>query len=243
VGANQRGSTILYDRDNTAISQAAAAEYDFDAALEGIRWVHLTGITPAISEAACAANLELARRAKQVGASVCCDLNYRNKLWRWHSEISGRELDIHPEKTDVTRGQLDVDSYQQVARSIAERYPNVSSVAITLRESISADHNNWGGMLLDVASDKCFLAPISSEEQYAPYQVHDIVDRIGAGDSFAAGLLHALHSEDFAEPARAIQFAVAASCLKHSVKGDFNFVSHQEVAALVVGDASGRVQR
>jgi 2-dehydro-3-deoxygluconokinase len=269
VGANQRGSTILYDRDNTAISQAAAAEYDFDAALEGIRWVHLTGITPAISEAACAANLELARRAKQAGASVCCDLNYRNKLWRWHSEISGRELarqqmaellplvdlvigneedaadvlDIHPEKTDVTRGQLDVDSYQQVARSIAERYPNVSSVAITLRESISADHNNWGGMLLDVASDKCFLAPISSEEQYAPYQVHDIVDRIGAGDSFAAGLLHALHSEDFAEPARAIQFAVAASCLKHSVKGDFNFVSHQEVAALVVGDASGRVQR
>ena len=143
----------------------------------------------------------------------------------------------------ISDSQLEVDSYQQVARAIVQRYPNLSHVAITLQESISADHNNWGGMLLDVASDKCFLAPISSEEQYAPYQIHDIVDRIGAGDSFAAGLLHALHSEDFAEPARAIQFAVAASCLKHSVKGDFNFVSHQEVAALVVGDASGRVQR
>ncbi|MFP6753195.1 MAG: PfkB family carbohydrate kinase, partial [Pirellulaceae bacterium] len=120
---------------------------------------------------------------------------------------------------------------------------NVSRVAITLRESVSADHNNWGGMLLDVASDQCFFAPLSGEGNYEPYQVNDIVDRVGAGDSFAAGLLHALESEDFSEPAMAIRFAVAASCLKHSIKGDFNFVSQQEVAALVSGNASGRVQR
>ena len=269
VGANQRGSTVLYDRDQSAVSLASVEEYDFKTALEGVDRVHLSGITPAISEAAFIANLELARQARQAGASVSCDLNYRNKLWRWHPRLSGRELarecmaellplvdlvigneedasdvlDIHAEKTDVTRGQLEVDSYQQVARAIVQRYPNLSHVAITLRESISADHNNWGGMLLDVASDQCHLAPVSSEGQYQPYQVHDIVDRVGAGDSFAAGLLHALQSEDYGEPAAAIQFAVAASCLKHSIKGDFNFVSHQEVAALVKGNASGRVQR
>ena len=269
VGANQRGSTVLYDRDHSAVSQATVDEYDFDAALEGVKWVHLSGITPAISEAAFGANLELARRAREAGASVSCDLNYRNKLWRWHPRLSGRELarecmaellpmvdlvigneedaadvlDIHPEKTDVTRGQLEVDSYQQVARRVAERYPNLSRVAVTLRESVSADHNNWSGMLLDVASDQCFLAPLSGEGNYEPYQVNDIVDRVGAGDSFAAGLLHALESEDFSEPAMAIRFAVAASCLKHSIKGDFNFVSQQEVAALVSGNASGRVQR
>ncbi len=269
VGANQRGSTVLYDRDHSAVSQATSDEYDFDTALEGVKWVHLSGITPAISEAACEANLQLARRAREAGASISCDLNYRNKLWRWHPRLSGRELarecmaellpmvdlvigneedaadvlDIHPEKTDVTRGQLEVESYQQVARQIAERYPNVSRVAATLRESVSADHNNWSGMLLDVASDQCFMAPLSGEGNYEPYQVTDIVDRVGAGDSFAAGLLHALESEDFSEPAMAIRFAVAASCLKHSIKGDFNFVSQQEVATLVSGNASGRVQR
>ena len=269
IGANQRGSTVLYDRSQSAVSLAAASEYDFAAALEDVHWLHLSGITPAISEAACQANLELARQAKQRGVSISCDLNYRNKLWKWHPELSGRELarhsmaelmplvdlvigneedaadvlDIRAERTDVHKGELDVSAYQQVARTIAQQYSNVSRVAITLRESISADHNNWGGMLLDVAQDQCYLAPLSSQGDYQPYQIHDIVDRVGAGDSFAAGLLHALHSDEFSEPGLAIQFAVAASCLKHSIEGDFNMVSEDEVAALMSGNASGRVQR
>lgn len=269
VGANQRGSTVLYDRSQSAVSLAEAAEYDYSSALEGVDWVHLSGITPAISEAACLANLELARQAKSQGASISCDLNYRNKLWKWHPELSGRDLarqqmaqlmplvdlvigneedaadvlDIHAEHSDAEQGRLDIDAYQQVARTIAERYPNISRVAITLRESVSADHNNWGAMLLDVGRDECHLAPLSADGSYQPFEIHDIVDRVGAGDSFAAGLLYALQSDLYAEPEVAIQFAVAASCLKHSIQGDFNLVTVAEVAALMRGNASGRVQR
>ena len=140
-------------------------------------------------------------------------------------------------------GQINATAYEQVTREIVARYPNVSRVAITLRESISADHNNWGAMLFDTAKDQAFLAPLSASGKYQPYGIRNIVDRIGAGDSFAAGLLHALNTDAYREPQRAIAFAVAASCLKHSIKGDFNYVSHEEVAALAGGDLTGRVQR
>ncbi len=271
VGANQRGSTVIYDRDYSALSLAQAAEYNFDAALEDVHWLHVTGITPAVSEAACAANLELVRRAKAVGATVSCDLNFRKKLWNWRPGTSRQDLarecmsellphidvvianeedaadvlDIHAAETDVHQGQINAAAYEQVARDIVGRFPNLSHVAITLRESVSADHNNWGGMLLDVAGDAAVFAPLNAAGDYAPYPITDIVDRVGAGDSFAAALLYAL-DEDRSSPVaaqRAIQIAVAASCLKHSISGDFNYVTIEEIQALADGNASGRVQR
>jgi 2-dehydro-3-deoxygluconokinase len=269
AGANQRGSTVVYDRSDSAVSLAGPEEYDWDSALRDVHWLHVTGITPSISENACRANLELVRRAKQAGAAVSCDLNFRKKLWNWRPGVDkktlarecmsevlqhvdlviGNEedaadvLDIHAADTDVQRGQINAAAYEQVAREIVARFPGISRVAITLRESISADHNNWGGMLFDTAENRSFLAPRGDGGEYCPYQIRDIVDRVGAGDSFAAGLLYALNSEAYRQPDQAIAFAVAASCLKHSVHGDFNYVTAAEVAALAAGNASGRVQR
>lgn len=269
IGANQRGSTVLYDREQSAVSLAAADEYDFDAALDGITWLHVSGITPAVSENAYQTNLELARRAKAQGATVSCDLNFRKKLWKWrpgtapktlarqcmaellphvdlvigNEEDAADVLDIHAEGTDVAAGRINAEAYTRVAEQVVGRYSNVSKVAITLRESISADHNNWGAMLYDAEARSTHLAPLDADGQYSPYPIRDIVDRVGAGDSFAAGLLHALNCDRFAGCDEAIQFAVAASCLKHSVHGDFNYVSESEAAALMRGNATGRVQR
>lgn len=268
-GANQRGSTVVYDRAGSAVSLAASEEYDFEAALAGVTRLHVTGITPAISETAYRANLALVQRAKQAGASVSCDLNFRKKLWNWRTGLAPKALarecmaqllpfvdvvianeedaadvlDIHAEQTDVSAGQINAAAYTRVAQQIVERYRNVSLVAITLRESISANHNNWGGMLYDATSKKAHFAPLDARGEYQPYEIRDIVDRVGSGDSFAAGLLYALASREFSAPEKAISFAVAASCLKHSIQGDFNYVGLDEVTALVAGNASGRVQR
>ena len=268
-GANQRGSTVIYDRAASAVSLAGPEEYDFDAALADVKWLHVTGITPAISEAACRANLALVQRAKQTGVSVSCDLNFRKKLWNWrpgtppkglarecmaqilphvdlviaNEEDAADVLDIHAAGTDVAAGRIDAAAYTHVAQQIITRFSNISRVAITLRESVSANHNNWGAMLYDAASQQSHLAPLNAKGQYEPYEIRDIVDRVGAGDSFAAGLLFALNSGDYSQPASAIAFAAAASCLKHSIQGDFNYVTREEVAALVAGNATGRVQR
>lgn len=269
VGANQRGSTVLYDRDHSAISQAGPDEYDFAAILAGVRWLHVTGITPAISENACRANLELVRRAKQTGASVSCDLNFRKKLWNWrpgtapkqlarecmsqvlehvdlviaNEEDAADVLGIHAAGTDVAQGTIQAAAYETVARQIAEQFPGVSRIAITLRESISADHNRWGAMLYETRPGRSYFAPLAADGTYQPFDIRDIIDRVGAGDSFAAGLLHALHSPDLSAPQSAIEFAVAASCLKHSIHGDFNYVTAEEVTALAAGNRTGRVQR
>lgn len=269
TGANQRSSNVIYDRDATAISLAEPDEYEFDAALEGVRWVHVTGITPALSRPAFASTLDLVKRAKRAGAQVSCDLNFRKKLWRWEPErtqkqlardcmgqilpfadvVIGNEEDaddvlgIRAAATSVESARIDAAAYEGVARTIVERFPNVRQVAITLRESLSATHNNWGATLFDRTADRAFLAPLNDAGQYTPHEIRAIVDRVGGGDSFCAGLLHALNSEDYAEPEAALRFAVAASCLKHSVKGDFNYVTLAEVEALVRGQASGRVRR
>jgi len=268
-GANQRSSKVLYDRGQSAVSLAPPEEYDFDAALEGVRRVHVTGITPALSDNAFRATLEVVRRAKDRGLAVSCDLNFRNKLWRWrpgtepqtlarqcmaellpyvdlavgNEEDADKVLGIRAAGTDVESGRIDAAAYHDVARQIHQRFPNVTTVAITLRESISASHNNWGGLIWTAGEDRALLAPLDSAGNYAPYEIRNIVDRVGAGDAFAAGLLFALDSDGYAEPADAIRFAVAASCLKHSIPGDVNFAPLADIEALAAGQASGRVQR
>jgi 2-dehydro-3-deoxygluconokinase len=268
-GANQRGSTVVYDRAHSAISLAEPTEFDFSAALKDVHWLHITGITPAISAAACRSNLALAKQAKQAGITVSCDLNFRKKLWSWdatkkpaalarekmtellpfvdlviaNEEDAADVLGIHAAQTDVAAGQIDAAAYTSVAEQIVRQFPNVKHVAITLRESISANHNNWGATLYVAAEKKSHFAPLAASNEYQPYEIRDIIDRVGAGDSFAAGLLYALNSSDFAAPAKAISFAVAASCLKHSIQGDFNYVTLDEIVALMSGNASGRVQR
>ena len=269
TGANQRSSVVLYDRDGSAIALASPDEYDFPAALDGVTWVHVTGITPALSENAFLSTLRLVQTAKQGGRTVSCDLNFRKKLWRWkpgrtanqlandcmsqvlrhvdvvigNEEDAADVLGIHAEGTAVETGQIHARAYETVARTIIERFPNVSRVAFTLRESLSADHSNWGGMLFDRAAGRAVFAPLNAGGGYQPYEIRDIVDRVGGGDAFAAGLLYALTSKDYADPALAVRFAIAASALKHSIQNDFNFVTRDEVAALMKGEASGRVRR
>ncbi len=268
-GANQRASKVVYDRAMSAVSLAAPEEYDFDAALEGVGRVHVTGITPSLSENAFRSTLLLVEKAHERGAVVSCDLNFRKKLWRWrpgadaktlasecmrqilahvslvigNEEDADKVLGIRAEGTEVEAGQINPAAYEKVAREVVRQFPNVRQVAITLRESISASHNNWGAMLLDAEADRAFFAPTDADGRYQPYEIRNIVDRVGGGDSFAAGLIYALDSEAYREPADAIRFAVAASCLKHSIPGDFNYATLDEIAALAGGQASGRVQR
>lgn len=269
TGANQRPSKVIYDREGSSISLTDHEEYDFDKALEGMEWLHFTGITPSLSENAYKSCVALVAKAREKDIPISCDLNFRKKLWKWRPGVSATELagecmsallpsvemvianeedaenvlGIRAEGTDVGSGELDAEAYEGVAREIVKAFPNVKRVAITLRESICASHNNWGGMLLDVAADKACFAPLDSDGNYAPYQIKNIVDRVGAGDAFGAGLIYALNSEGYAAPEDAIRFAAAASCLKHSVPGDFNYVSREEVESLMRGSKSGRIQR
>lgn len=269
TGANQRSSLVVYDRDHSAISLAGPGEYNFEQALDGVHWVHLSGITPSLSENAFQSTLALARQAAARSIGVSCDLNFRNKLWRWkpgfharqlahecmtqvlphvtlliaNEEDAGDVLGIHAKDTSVEAGRMNYAAFEQVAREAAAMFPNLSRVAITLRESVSADHNNWGGLLFDVETNHASFAPIDTQNLYRPYEIRDIVDRVGAGDAFAAGLLYALHSQEYAAPQRAVQFAAAASCLKHSIKGDFSYVTVPEIVSLMSGVTSGRVRR
>ena len=247
-GASQRASKVIYDRAGSAIAEASKSDFDWDKIFEGAGWFHFTGITPALSDELADIALEACKKAKEKGIIVSCDLNYRNKLWSKEKagEVMGRlcqyvdvcisnEEDandvfkIKAPDTDVTAGEINSEGYKYVAEELKNRF-GFSYVAITLRESISASDNRWGAMLYD-GNDFYFSKK---------YNVH-IVDRVGGGDSFGAGLIYSLTHN--ANPADAIEFAVAASCLKHSIEGDYNFVSVDEVNKLAKGDASGRVQR
>jgi 2-dehydro-3-deoxygluconokinase len=269
TGANQRGGTVTYDRDGACIALRGPESWDWDAAFRDARWFHITGITPALSEPAARSAVEAVRQAKRHRLSVSCDLNFRKKLWRWQpgtaAEQLAREtirqimphvdvvianeedadlaLGIAAEQTDVESGKLNVDGYTAVARQVVEQFPNVSRVAITLRESLSASHNNWGAMLYDSELDRAWFAPTNAAGDYEPYEIRNIVDRVGAGDSFAGGLIFALLTNTLAEPETALRYAVAASCLKHSIHGDFNYATRAEIEALMRGGGSGRVQR
>lgn len=266
TGANQRPGRVVYDRGGSAISLASPTEYDWNAVLQGRSALHVTGITPALSAAAAEATIQACQVARELGLQVSCDLNFRAKLWDWQPDVPKRQLaqetmsrvlpfvdvlianeadcgdvlDIHAGHSDVESGRVDVDAYPQVARQVAERFPGLKYIATTLRESHSASHNSWGAMLFDVAADVPSYAPLS-QGQYRPYEIRNIVDRVGGGDAFAAGLLFAL--QESLDATDAVAFAAAASCLAHSISGDFNFSSRAEVEALMGGAASGRVVR
>ena len=247
-GASQRPSKVIYDRTGSAIATATAADFDWRRIFEGVEWFHFTGITPALNDNLAAICLEACKVAKNAGITISCDLNYRKKLWTRekagevmaklckyvdvciaNEEDAADVFGIHAADTDVTAGTVNHDGYKEVAIELARRF-GISKVAITLRESLSANDNNWSAMLYD-GTDFYFSKT---------YNMH-IVDRVGGGDSFGGGLICAtLHGFD---PQATIEFAVAASCLKHSVEGDYNMVSMDEVLALAGGDASGRVQR
>jgi 2-dehydro-3-deoxygluconokinase len=269
TGANQRGGAVTYDRDQACVALRGPDRYDWEKAFAGADWFHITGITPALSEPAAASALQAVREAKQRGLTTSCDLNFRKKLWKWKSgtkpadlaretmrqlvasldvvianeEDAELTLGIHAEGANVEHGQINLKGYESVARQIVSQFPNVKRVAITLRESLSADHNNWGAMLYDVATTTAHFAPLASDGTYQPYEMTDIVDRVGAGDSFAGALIFALRTKELSDPATALRYAVAASCLKHTIWGDFNDVSRAEIEALMNGSGSGRVQR
>jgi 2-dehydro-3-deoxygluconokinase len=267
-GANQRPSNVIYDRDHSSVSLTPASDYAWDSIFDGAGWLHVTGITPALSSTAAAAVLHAVQTARKKNLPVSCDLNFRKKLWNWESGTDSRALaektmrgilphvdlvianeedaadvlGIHAAGSNVESGHLSIEHYPSVAKEIIKQFPNVSRVAITLRESLSASHNNWGALLYDKASDAASFAPLQ-EGRYQPYAIRNIVDRVGGGDSFGAGLIFALNTPELAAPSKAIAFAVASSCLCHSVVGDINYVSRAEVEALMQGSASGRVQR
>lgn len=269
TGANQRPSNVIYDRADSAVSITPPSAYDWEHIFKDAQWLHLSGITPALSKTAAEATLVAAQKAKESGASVSIDLNFRGKLWNWDSNYSTKELaqktmrkilpfidvvvgneedchdvlGIQAGATDVHSGTLDTSRYPGVARQVVQQFPNVRKVAITLRESLSASHNNWGAMLYDAATDAPSFAPLDENGNYKPYQIKNIVDRVGGGDSFAGGLIFALITSELKEPQTAVNYAVAASCLKHSIKGDFNYSTRAEVERLMGGNASGRVVR
>ncbi len=249
-GANQRPSKVVYDRAGAAIAIAQPGSIDWTRAFSGTGWFHITGITPALSESAAALALESVEAAQTAGALASIDLNFRSNLWKWgkragevmpgllrHADycIANEEdcqkcLDLHLD-VDVEGGELEREKYRQLAETVLATYPNLKGIAITLRESKSASHNGWSA---------CF----HNREQFflsRSYEITHIVDRVGGGDSFAGGLIYGLMN--LPSPAEALEFAVAASALKHSIPGDFNRFSSEEVKALVRGGGSGRVQR
>ena len=268
AGANQRPSRVTYDREGSSISLTPSDAYNWPSLLNGAHSLHVSGITPALSQMAAEATLAAVKAAQALGVRVSCDLNYRAKLWNWrpgtdrkqlaaetmaqilpHVDVlianeadCGDVLGIHAGDSSVESGNVEVDAYPDVARQVAAQFPNLKLIATTLRESISASHNNWGAMLFDLSSDAAHFAP-QMGEKYEPYQIRNIVDRVGGGDAFAAGLLFALNHDDYPTNADALNFAAASSCLAHSVLGDFNFSSRAEVDALVGGSGSGRVVR
>ena len=254
TGAVARPSKVIYDRAHSSISTIPSGEIDWAAVFAGAEWFHFTGITPAISREAAEVCLEACQMANKMGVTVSCDLNYRKNLWKWGKSASevmpalveccdvilGNEEDaekvfgIKPEGFDVTAtgGEVEQAAFESVCRQMMERFPRAKKVIITLRGSINANHNTWGGVLFD--GEKLYASP--------RYDITHIVDRVGGGDSFMGGLIYGLR-EYKGDDQRALNFAVAASALKHTIYGDFNLVTVAEVENLMKGDGSGRVAR
>lgn len=247
-GASQRASQVIYDRAHSAIAESKSEDFDWSKIFQGADWFHFTGITPALGKNVAEITIEAAKKAREMGLIVSCDLNYRKLLWTTeearktmteiapyidiliaNEEDAEKVYGIHSEASDVSTGQLNHEGYVDVARQLSEKF-GFKKVAITLRESISANDNKWSAMLY--SEGQAYFSKT--------YDIH-IVDRVGGGDSFGAALIYALLHDYDAQ--KAIEFAVAASCLKHSIEGDYNRVSLKEVETLMKGDGSGRVQR
>lgn len=249
-GANQLPSKVVYDRAYSAMALAKPGDLDWDKVLDGVDWFHITGITPAISETAMLLSLESVKAAKAKGITVSCDLNYRKNLWKYgkkaaevmrelanyvdvavaNEEDVQKSLEITAD-VNVESGELDREKYRALGDKVLAAYPNMKMIAITLRESHSADWNGWAACLND--GTRFYVSK--------KYEIRDIIDRVGGGDSFAGGLIYGLNA--YADKQQALEFAVAASCLKHSILGDFNRVSVSDVEKLAGGDGTGRVQR
>ena len=252
TGAVSRGSKVVYDRAHSSVSQIEKGMIDWDKVFEGATWFHWTGITPAISQTAADVCLESIQKANEKGITVSCDLNYRKNLWKYgktagevmpalvagtdvvlgNEEDAAMVLGIHPEGVDVTGGHVEAAAYESVSKQIMSMFPRCKKVITTLRGSVNANHNSWAGVLWD--GQKLYESPT--------YQITHIVDRVGGGDSFMGGLIYGLLSYPN-DDQKALNFAVAASCLKHTIYGDYNQVSVDEVEKLMGGDASGRVAR
>jgi 2-dehydro-3-deoxygluconokinase len=255
AGANQRPSVVVYDRTGSAIANVEAGDLDWSTILEGANWFHLTGITPALSQRAADLSFQAVRNARERGLTVSCDYNYRKNLWKYGKKapevmaeiVSLADVGIANEEDcqnalgisveggtwekDIKSGIINPDKYQALSEKVLQAFPNLKLQAITLRDSYSADHNGWSGCLHD--GQDFIVGP--------HYDIPDIVDRVGGGDAFAAGLIYGLLTGK--THADALGFAIAASCLKHSIPGDINRVSVNEVNGLLAGDTSGRVQR
>ena len=247
-GASQRPSKVIYDRAGSALAKASPADFDWDKIFYGADWFHFTGITPALGDDVAEICREACKTAKEKNIPVSCDLNYRNQLWS--REKAGEVMDglckyvdvcianeedasdifgVKAPGADVTSGKINHEGYQDVAKKLTERF-GFQKMAITLRSSLSANDNHWAAMLYD-----------GKEYNFSREYLIHIVDRVGGGDSFGAGLIYAFLNDYSSK--EAVEFAVAASCLKHSIEGDYNHASVEEVKKLVSGDASGRVQR
>ena len=250
TGANQRPSLVVYDREASSVALSKPSDYDFKAIMDGATWFHVTGITPAVSRSCADCALEAMKAAKSAGATVSIDLNYRKKLWKYGKNAPEvmRELTKYADVVianeediqkclgieldqDVTSGKLDKEAYRLLTDKVKDQFPNVKQVAVTLRESKSADHNGWSAALNGKTG--FYLS--------RHYEITDIIDRVGGGDSFSAGIIFGLSQYESEE--YALNFAVAASALKHTIPGDFNLTRKSEVEALCKGDGSGRVQR
>ena len=259
TGANQRPSKVIYDRAGSSLCETKPGDFDWKTILADAKWLHVTGITPALGADVADAAMEAVSVAKQIGVTVSCDFNYRAKLWQYGKsapEVMGelvkfvdvgianeedcqKALGIGVEEaatdadtdTDIRDGRLAAEKYRVLSEKVLAAYPNLSLLAITLRESLSADHNGWSACLRD--RDSFHLS--------RRYEIRDIIDRVGGGDSFASALIYGLNA--YQDRRQALEFATAASCLKHSISGDFNRVSVAEVERLLGGDASGRVRR
>ena len=252
TGAVTRSSKVIYDRSNSAIAEIRKGMVDWEQVFQDARWFHWTGITPAISQGAADVCLEAIKKATELGIPVSCDLNYRKNLWKYGKTageimpelvagcdvILGNEEDaemvlgIKAEGVNVESGKVDPEAYESVSRQIMKQFPRCTKVITTLRSSFNANHNNWSGVLWD--GKKLYQAP--------NYKITHIVDRVGGGDSFMGGLIYGLLTFEN-DDQKALNFAVAASCLKHTVYGDYNQVTKKEVEKLMEGDASGRVSR
>jgi len=249
-GANQRPSVVIYDRSHSAIAEAKPGDINWDKVFDGASWFHLSGITPAISLSASELSLEAVKKAREKGIIISCDLNFRKNLWQYgqsapevmtelakYVDIAlGNEEDCQKSlgvkvDIDVESGELQIQRYKELTAKVLSLYPHLQKIALTLRESHSADYNGWSAVL---NNRKEFL--ISQK-----YEIHNIVDRVGGGDAFAAGLIYGF--DHLTSDEEALEFAVAASCLKHSIPGDLPLLSIEEVNSLAGGEASGRVQR